>query len=133
LSEAGKLREAAEELRHSMHGVPNAGAGRAPPVLRQTEAAERFRRRGVGLVRAGKLAAAITALLQATRLDPADAGSHRALGLALLRSGRLAEAIASFELAIVLEEEGIMNPGSANCANCCRRTSYCDGNNHKIA
>ena len=112
LSEAGKLREAAEALSHSMHGIrttrPNAGnsaeAGRAAPVLRQTEAAQRFRRQGVGLVRAGKLPAAITALRQATRLDPADAGSHRALGLALLRSGRLAEATASFELAIALEE-----------------------------
>jgi tetratricopeptide (TPR) repeat protein len=47
----------------------------------------------------------ITALRQATRLDPADAGAHRALGMALLRSGRLAEAAASFELAIVLEDE----------------------------
>ena len=112
LSEARKLREAAEALSHSMHGIrttrPNAGnaadAGRARPVLRQTEAAQRHRRQGVGLVRAGKLPAAITALRQATRLDPADAGSHRALGLAWLRSGRLAEATASFELAIVLEE-----------------------------
>ncbi len=113
LGDAGKLREAAEALRHSMHGVPSprpnagnaAGAGRATPARRQTEAAQRFRRQGVGLVRAGKLPAAITALRQATRLDPADAGSHRALGLALLRSGRLAEATASFELAIVLEED----------------------------
>ncbi len=113
LSEAGKLREAAEALQHTMHGIrttrPNAGnpadAGRAAPARRQTEAAQRFRRQGVGLVRAGKLPAAITALRQATRLDPADAGAHRALGLALLRSGRLAEATASFELAIVLEEE----------------------------
>jgi tetratricopeptide (TPR) repeat protein len=106
LSEAGKLREAAEALRHSMHGVPGnaGGAGRATPARRQTEA-ERFRRQGVGLVRAGKLPAAVTALRQATRLDPADAGAHRALGLALLRSGRLAEATAILEPAIVLEEE----------------------------
>jgi tetratricopeptide (TPR) repeat protein len=112
LSEAGKLRDAAEQLRHSMHGVPsplpnagNAGrAGRAMPARRQTEAAERFRRQGAGLLRAGKLPAAITALRQATRLDPADAGSHRALGLALLRSGRLAEATASFELAPVMAD-----------------------------
>jgi Flp pilus assembly protein TadD len=113
LSEAGRLREAAEEFRHWMHGVPtavsNAGdaadAGRAPPARHQTGAAERFRRQGVGLFRAGKMPAAITALRQATRLDPADAGAHRALGLALSRSGRLAEATASLELAIVLEEE----------------------------
>jgi uncharacterized protein HemY len=51
------------------------------------------------------LPAAITALRQATRLDPVDAGAHRALGLALLRSGRLAEATASLELAIALEGE----------------------------
>src|SRR5271156_5327606 len=80
LSEAGKLREAAEALRQSMHGVPSSrlnpgnatGAGCAMPVRRQTEAAERFRQQGVGLLRAGKLAAAITALRQAIRLDPAD-------------------------------------------------------------
>ena len=96
LSEAGELREAAEALRQSMHGVPTArlnagnaaGARRAPPAQRQTGAAQRFRRQGVGLLRAGKLPAAVTALRQATRLDPADAGSHRALGLALLRSAR---------------------------------------------
>ena len=42
LSEAGKLRAAAEALRHSMHGVPtalhnvgnSAGAGRATPARR---------------------------------------------------------------------------------------------------
>jgi tetratricopeptide (TPR) repeat protein len=113
LSEAGERREAAEALRHSMHGVPTAlrnagnaaGARPATPARRQTEAAEPFRQLGVGLLRAGKLPAAITALRQATRLGPADARSHRAFGLALLRSGRLAEAIASLELAIVLEEE----------------------------
>jgi tetratricopeptide (TPR) repeat protein len=109
LSEAGRLREAAEEFRQWRHGVPaalpNAGDAAATPVPRQTGAAERFRRQGVDLLRAGKLPAAITALRQAARLDPADAGAHRALGLALLRSGRLAEATASLELAIVLEEE----------------------------
>jgi tetratricopeptide (TPR) repeat protein len=112
LSEAGKLRDAAEQPRHSMHGVPSplpnagnaGGAGRAIPARRQTEAAERFRRQGAGQLRARKLPAAITALRQATRLDPADAGSHRALGLALLRSGRLAEATASFELAPVMAD-----------------------------
>ena len=112
MSEAGKLSEAAERLRHSLHGVPaplpnagNAGAGRAPLVRRQTEAAARFRQQGGGLIRAGKLPAAITALREAIRLDPADAGSHHALGLALLRSNRLAEATASFELAIVFGED----------------------------
>jgi tetratricopeptide (TPR) repeat protein len=109
LSEAGKLREAAEGLRQSMHGAPapfrRAENGARVAAPRQTGAAERFRRQGVGLFEAGKLAAAITALRQATRLDPGDAGSHRALGLALLRSNRLVEAAASFELAIVLEEE----------------------------
>ena len=111
LSEAGKLREAAEASATRCTGSghrPNAGnaadAGHAPPVRRQIAAAQRFRRQGVGLLRAGKLPAAITALRQATRLDPADAGSHRALGLALLRSGRLAEATAILELAIALEE-----------------------------
>src|SRR5208337_3438794 len=113
LSEAGKRREAAEQLRRSIYGASTprlnagnaVGAGSATPARQQTEAAERFRRQGVGLFRAGKLPAAITALRQATRLNPADAGSHRALGLALLRSGRLAEATARLEGAIVLEEE----------------------------
>ena len=64
LSEAGKLREAAEALSHAMHGIrtirPNAGnaagAGHAPPVLRQTEAAQRYRRQGVGLAPGGQIA-----------------------------------------------------------------------------
>jgi tetratricopeptide (TPR) repeat protein len=108
LSEAGELREASEGLRESMYGAhipfakPESAAGTS--VHRQTEAADRFRRQGVGLLQDGKLAAAITALRQATRLNPGDAKSHEALGLALLRGNRLAEAAASFELAIVLED-----------------------------
>ena len=113
LTEAGKLREAAEGLRRAMHGTPapmlkketgTDTARRAPPQ-RQTAAAQRFLRQGASLLREGKPAAAITALRQATRLDPGDAGSHRTLGQALLRSNRLVEAVASFELAIVLEDE----------------------------
>ncbi len=108
LTEVGKVREAAENLRQSMHGAPAGflkaeGPARGPPQ-RQTGAADRFRRQGIDLLQAGKLPAAITALRQAARLDPEDAGSHRALGLALLRCNRLAEAAASFELAIVLAE-----------------------------
>jgi tetratricopeptide (TPR) repeat protein len=109
LTEVGKVREAAENLRQSMHGTParflKAESPARGPPQRQTGAADRFRRQGTDLLQARKLPAAITALRQATRLDPEDAGSHRALGLALLRSNRLAEAAASFELAIVLEEE----------------------------
>jgi len=108
LTEVGKVREAAENLRQSMHGAPvrflKAEGPAGGPPQRQTGAADRFRRQGIDLLQAGKLPAAITALRQATRLDPEDAGSHRALGLALLRCNHLAEAAASFELAIVLAE-----------------------------
>ena len=112
LTETGKLREFADRVRQIQSGLPaalfadraasGAAHGMAPP--RRMIEAQRYRQHGVRLVERGKVAAAIIALRQATRLDPADAGSHRALGLALLRSGRLAEATASFELAIALEE-----------------------------
>ena len=46
----------------------------------------------------------ITALREASRFDPGDAGSQRALGVALLRNNSPAEAAACFELAIVLED-----------------------------
>jgi tetratricopeptide (TPR) repeat protein len=113
LSEAGKLREAAERLQESMYGSrapfgePASAAGMSSK--RQTGAADRFRGRGIGLLQQGKLAAAITALRQAVQLDPGDAQSHGALGLALLRSNRLVEAAASFEIATVLEEEVVAN------------------------
>jgi tetratricopeptide (TPR) repeat protein len=113
LSEAGELREAAERLQESMYGtrVPFgelvSAAGRS--LERQPGAADRFRRRGIGLLQLGKLAAAITALRQAIRLDPGDAESHGALGLALLRSNRLVEATASLEVATVLEDEVAAN------------------------
>jgi tetratricopeptide (TPR) repeat protein len=108
LSEAGQLREAAEGLRESMYGArvplgePANAAGTLPQ--RQSGAAERFRRQGIGLLQEGKLAAAITALGQAIRLDPGDAASHGALGLALLRGHRPGEAATFLETAIVLEE-----------------------------
>ena len=112
MSEAGKLSEAAERLRHSLHGVPaplpnagNAGAGRAPLVRRQTEAAARFRQQGGGLRPGGEIAGRHHC---PARGDPARPGGrriHHALGLALLRSNRLAEATASFELAIVFGED----------------------------
>jgi tetratricopeptide (TPR) repeat protein len=111
LSEAGKLREAAG-LRESMYGarIPFGAPGNAgTSAKRQTGAADRFRRRGIGLLQQGKLAAAIAALRQAIRLEPSNAEPHGALGLALLRSNRLAEAAASFELAIVFEENIVAN------------------------
>jgi tetratricopeptide (TPR) repeat protein len=85
--------------------VNAAGAARQP----QTGAADRFRRQGVGLLQERKLAAAVTALHQAIRLDPSDAESHGALGLALLRGNRLVEAAASLELATVLEDKVVAN------------------------
>jgi Flp pilus assembly protein TadD len=108
LGEAGKLREAIEGFRRSPHGaaapiLETATALGAPPQ-RRTEEAGRFRRQGDGLLWQGKLAAAITALRQAVRLDSRDGGSLRALGVALLRSNSPTEAAACFELAIVLED-----------------------------
>jgi tetratricopeptide (TPR) repeat protein len=113
LSEAGRVREAAERFRQIQFGPPAAlfadksgsGAARGSTPRRQIVMAERHRRLGTQLFQAGKFAAAIAALRQATELDPGDAGSHHALGRAFLRSGRLAEAADSLRLAITLKDD----------------------------
>ena len=113
LTESGKLREFANQVRQMQSGLPaalsaeraasGAAHGMAPP--RRMIEAQRYRQHGVRLVERGKVAAAIIALRQAVELDPGDAGSHHVLGLALLRSGRFEEAVASLRLAIILKDD----------------------------
>jgi tetratricopeptide (TPR) repeat protein len=112
LTEVSDLREAAEEFRRRQSALPApsilAGPAidaehRAPP--RRIEAAQRHRQRGLGLLEAGRLPAAISALRRSTQLDPTDVPSHHALGRALLAGGRLAEAAESLRLAAALKDD----------------------------
>jgi tetratricopeptide (TPR) repeat protein len=111
--EAGRVREVAERFQQIQFGPPAALFGescassteRGAVPRARTIAAERHRQLGTRLFEAGKFAAAIAALRQATELDPGDAGSHHALGRAFLHSGRFEEATASLRLAITLKDD----------------------------
>jgi tetratricopeptide (TPR) repeat protein len=115
LTEVSKLREAAEQFRRRQSVLPAlpvpegdaaaaaTGARRVP--AHRVEAARRQRERGIGLIEAGRLPAAILAFQRATSLDPADAAAHHALGRAFLVDGRFVEAAASLRLATTLRDE----------------------------
>jgi tetratricopeptide (TPR) repeat protein len=113
LTEASRVREAAERFRQIQFGVPAAlfaekgvsGAGRGTTPQQRILAVERLRRRGMVLLQSGKYAAAIVALRQAAELDPADADTHRGLGQALLHIGRFEEATVSLRVAITLQDD----------------------------
>lgn len=114
LTEAAKVREAAERFQQARSGPPRAlfterdgsdpGRG-SVPVQRRMIDAERHRQRGMQLFNTGKFAAAIAALRRATDLDPGAAESHHALGRALLRGGHPGEAVDSLRLAITLTDD----------------------------
>jgi len=113
LTQARRDREALERFRRMQSGLPAdlfrndgaSGSRRDAAPRRQTIAAERHRRRGMQLLEAGRLAAAIATLRRATELDPRDAEAHSMLGRALLHSGRFTEAAASLRLAITLKDD----------------------------
>jgi tetratricopeptide (TPR) repeat protein len=114
LTEAAKIREAADQFRQVRSGLPaavltkddGAGfAGESPPARRRMIDAERHRKLGMQLIETGKIAAAIAALRRATDLDPGDPGSHHALGRAFLQGGYLSEAVDSLRLAITLTDD----------------------------
>jgi tetratricopeptide (TPR) repeat protein len=113
LTEAGGLKELAARARELQSGPPAglfakrgaAGADHVTSSPRRMIGAERYRQQGVRLFQAGKFDAAITALRQAIKLGPEDAGSHHALGLAFSRRGRLDEAAASLRIAIILKDD----------------------------
>jgi tetratricopeptide (TPR) repeat protein len=114
LTEAAKVREAAERFRQARSGLPGAlfterdgsdpGRG-SVPVQRPMIDAERHRLLGLRLFEAGKFAAAVAALRRSTDLDSGDPRSHHTLGRALVRAGRLGEAIDSLRLAVTLKED----------------------------
>jgi tetratricopeptide (TPR) repeat protein len=105
LTELSGLRRAAEEFRRVSPGLPS-GAERAKAVPeRRVAAALRHCERGARLAASGRLAAAIAAFTQATRLDPRNAAAHHALGRALLDSGRVVEAAESLRLATALRDD----------------------------
>lgn len=114
LTEAAKLREAADRFREARSGlsialVPATDASGAANRFALARArmveAERHRQLGIKLFEIGKFAAAVDALRRAADLDPRDAGSHHALGRALLRRGDLPGAVESLTLAITLKED----------------------------
>jgi tetratricopeptide (TPR) repeat protein len=114
LTEAAKLREAADRFREARSGLPialvpatdasGAAIGFALARARMVEA-ERHRQLGIQLFETGKFAAAIAALRRATDLEPTDAASHHTFGRALLRVGDLSGAIDSLRLAITLKDD----------------------------
>jgi tetratricopeptide (TPR) repeat protein len=105
LTEVSGLRRAAEEFRRIAPALPEA-AGVENAVPRQRQAmAERYRARGLKLSQSGMLAAAVSALTEATRLDPRNAGAHFELGCVLLDLGRLEEAVERLQLATALRED----------------------------
>ena len=114
LTEAAKIREAAERFRQARSGLSAAlltetdatdAVRGSPPTRRRMIDAKRQRQLGMQLLETGKFAVAIAALRRAINLDPGDAGSYQALGRALLRGGHLSEAVASLRLAVTLKED----------------------------
>ncbi len=105
LTEVSNLRQLAENFRRVSPNLPD--AARNPPAVprRYQMMAERQRQLGERLIKAGRLAAAISALSEAVRLDPGNAAAHRLLGSALLDDGRVEEAIDSLRMATVLSED----------------------------
>jgi tetratricopeptide (TPR) repeat protein len=110
LTEVSRERQAAEQYLRSQGALPivpiraNGGFAVAPDPDR-CAAARRHRERGIRLVEAGRLAAAVFAFRRATELDPGEAAAHHALGRTLLSLNRLAEAAASLSLAITLRDD----------------------------
>ena len=112
LTEVSRLRRSAEEFIRMQSALPDAslGSGGAPAVEHEASperrvAARRYRERGIRLVEAGRLPAAVSAFQRAIELDPGEADSHRVLGQALLRLDRLSEAAASLSLATTLRDD----------------------------
>jgi tetratricopeptide (TPR) repeat protein len=112
LTEVGLLRHSAEAYLRRQSALPAASilAGAASDARDgvtpdRRAAARRSRERGMSLVEAGRLPAALSALRRAARLDPGDAASHHALGRLLLRLDRLPEATASLRLATTLRDD----------------------------
>jgi tetratricopeptide (TPR) repeat protein len=104
LTEVAGLRRTAEEFRRASPDLPAAAGSNAVPRHRQLMA-EQYRERGAKLVASGRLATAITAFAEATRLDPQNAAAHHALGFALLDDGRLEEAVDSLQLSTALHDD----------------------------
>ncbi len=105
LTEVSRLRRSAEEFIRMQSALPDAslGSGGAPAVEHEASperraAARRYRERGIRLVEAGRLPAAVSAFQRAIEFDPGEADSHRVLGRAQLRLDRLSEAAASLSL-----------------------------------
>ncbi len=110
LTEVSRERQAAERYLRSQAALPivpiRANGGSAvPPDPDRCAAARRQCERGIRLVEAGRLAAAVSAFRRATELDPGEAAAHHALGRTLLSLNRLAEAAASLRLATALRDD----------------------------
>lgn len=107
LTPASDEREAAERFlrRHAAPPdslfEPRRGGAAAQSC---SDAAHHHRLRGARHLEANRPAAAVSALRQATELNPGDAAAHHLLGLALLRSGRCSEATVSLRLSAALQD-----------------------------
>jgi tetratricopeptide (TPR) repeat protein len=113
LTAAGKVREAAEQLRQSLYsGLPaslplagdDLGAARGVTPQTQKAAAQAQLQLAVRLRQAGRTADATAALERAVRLEPANPIAHHRLGVALLDANQLAPAAAALRQAVALNE-----------------------------
>ncbi len=112
LTGVSRLRETAEQFQRMQSALPASCVPEESPPGRERkdaparrDAARRQRERGIRLLDAGRLSAAVSALSRATDLDPREAASHQALGRTLLRLGRVAEAAQSLSLATTLRDD----------------------------
>ena len=112
LTEAGMVREAAEQLRQSLHsalpGLPpraggTLGAASATTHQRQQLAVQAQLRLAARLRQAGRMAEATAALELAVRLEPANPVVHHKLGAALLEEHQFAPAAAALRQAVALD------------------------------
>jgi len=79
----------------------------AKPTSGDRAAAERFFAQGVAAQRAGKLAEALVAYREATRLDPAYFEAHYNLGVAAAQAGSVTQSLAAYENALAVLPDSV--------------------------
>ena len=109
LTQAGELTGNFSPLQRVLRLGPSTAPEPSPAQPETTQAAEQSAVAYLNLARgyraAGRLAEAIQAWRQATRLDPANHLAWHDLGGALMQAGRLPEAIGAFRRAIMAKRD----------------------------